>query len=140
MARSSKPKASFVIPALSTASDVLAYVETGETTKAEAVAFLQARVDACVAAGRRPKFPTLKALGTLTGDAPAIPKGLATRRSKLNALHEERVAARTAKAAATKAAKAPAKPKASGESLNDIAKRLKAMSDADLAKFFLLLK
>jgi hypothetical protein len=87
------------------AKEVLALVAARKVGKPKAIAYLQARVDAAVKAGRKPRFATRKALADLRGldEVEALPEGLATLKQ----------ASKARKAAAEP--KAPATPKATGK-------------------------
>lgn len=131
----------FVIPALATAKEVLALVEAKSVKREDALAFLQARVNAAVARGARVKFPTLKAIEQLTGAKPEAPKG-ATKLERLaanDAKRREVKLANLAKAREAKAAKAAtAKPSAPANPLDAVAKSLAAMDDVAMAAFMKL--
>lgn len=132
----------FVIPALATAKEVLALVEAKTVKREDALAFLQARVNAAVARGARVKFPTLKAIEQLTGTKPEAPKG-ATKLERLaanDAKRREVKLANLAKAREAKAAKAAttAKPSAPANPLDAVAKSLAAMDDMAMAAFMKL--
>lgn len=139
--------AKFVIPALATAKEVLALVEAKSVTREDALAFLQARVNAAVARGARVKFPTLKAIEQLTGAPVSAPKGT-TKLERLaanDAKRREVKLANLAKAREAKAAKAAttakpvapvsAKPKAPANPLNDVARALASLDDTQMAAF-----
>lgn len=92
-------------PAGLTAKQVLAHVEDGDMTKASAVKYLQARVDRDLSAGRIPKFPTRKALETLTGkpvdyDREAVKSRKARKAERVEAAAPAKPAKRTRKAKA----------------------------------------
>jgi hypothetical protein len=133
--------AKFVIPALATAKEVLALVEAKTVKREDALAFLQARVNAAVSRGARVKFPTLKAIEALTGTKPEAPKG-ATKLQRLaenDAKRREAKLANLAKAREAKAAKAAtAKPSAPANPLDAVAKSLAAMDDVAMAAFMKL--
>jgi hypothetical protein len=115
--------------------EVLALVAEGKVTKPKAVAYLQARVDAAVKAGRKPRYATRKALADLRGlaDVPALPEGLAT----LKAASKARKAAAEPKAPAKPKAKAKAAPKAAPKAnpLDAAVSALAGLDDKALAAF-----
>jgi hypothetical protein len=134
----------FAIPALATAKEVLALVEAKSVKREDALAFLQARVNAAVARGARVKFPTLKAIEQLSGAKPEAPKG-ATKLQRLaenDAKRNEVRLANLAKAREAKAAKAAPKAKAKAVApanpLDAVAKSLASLDDAAMAAFMKL--
>lgn len=123
-----------------TAREVLDLVDARKCTKAQAIAYLQARVDAYVAAGKKPKWATRAALAKLRGlEAPeALPEGLATRKgAKAPAKAEPKAPKATKAKAAPKARKAPAKdaPEAANDPMTVAANALASLPHDQFAAF-----
>jgi hypothetical protein len=119
------------------AKEVLALVAARKVTKPKAIAYLQARVDAAVKAGRKPRFATRKALADLRGldEVEALPESLAT----LKQASKARKAAAEPKAPASPKAKAKAQPKAAtpkpANPLDAAVSALAGLDDKQLAAF-----
>jgi hypothetical protein len=119
------------------AKEVLALVAARKVGKPKAIAYLQARVDAAVKAGRKPRYATRKALADLRGldEVEALPEGLAT----LKQASKARKAAAEPKAPAKatgkrKATPAKAQPKAANP-LDAAVSALAGLDDKQLAAF-----
>lgn len=133
------------IPAGTPAHEVLALVKARQVTKPKAIAYLQARVDAHVAAGRKPRYATRKALAQLRGldEVEALPEGLATLKQAAKARKQDAPAKAEPKAPKAKAKaparKAPAKAKpaktAPADALSQAAQALASLDEAQLAAF-----
>lgn len=113
-------KTPITLPAGLTAREVLALVDDGTTPKAEASAYLQARVDAALAAGRRPRYATVKAIEALTGKAPEFDRAKALTRKQAKAASVEAAPAPKAPAKRKAAPKAKAAPQARAPSVQDL--------------------
>lgn len=123
-------------PAGLTSAQVLALVDDGDMTKAQAAKYLKARMDAQVEAGRRPKFASRNAYEALTGKAYEFDASVAL-------THKQR--AKASKPAKAKPAKAKPNARKKADTVDDLVARLKdAVGDADnaeiLAAFTALLK
>lgn len=127
------------------AHEILALVKARKVTKPQAIAYLQARVDAHVAAGKKPRYATRKALASLRGldEVEALPEGLATLKQAAKARKDDAPAKAEPKAPKAKAAKAPARktpakaaPKAKpADALSQAAQALASLDEAQLAAF-----
>lgn len=127
------------LPAGVTAHKILALVKDRQITKPQGIAYLQARVDAHVAAGKKPRYATRKALASLRGldEVEALPDGLLTLKQAAKARKDDAPAKAAPKAKAA-ARKAPAKaaPKAKpADALSQAAQALASLDEAQLATF-----
>lgn len=133
------------LPAGVTAHKILALVKDRQITKPQGIAYLQARVDAHVAAGKKPRYATRKALASLRGldEVEALPDGLLTLKQAAKARKDDAPAKAEPKApkapkAKAAARKAPAKaaPKAKpADALSQAAQALASLDEAQLATF-----
>ncbi len=93
------------IPAHATAKEVLALVEAGTIRDTEGAAFLQARMSAQVANGRRPRYASLKVYAQLAGEEFEFDRTNAQTRKQRRKAAEPVEAKRKAKRTTKRAAK-----------------------------------
>ena len=119
-----------------TAKEVLALVSARKCTKAQAIAYLQARVDAAIAKGVKPSWASRVAVAQLKGlDKPeALPEGLARKYAKAPAKAEPKAPVAKAKAA-PKARKAKPAPAKQDDALTKAAQALAALDEVQMAAF-----
>lgn len=115
-----------------TAKEIIAHVEDGDISSAQAAKYLHDRMAAQVANGRRPRYASLKAYATLAGkefefDRSATP----TRKQRRKAAAETAAPAKAAKPKRTRKSRTNAKPEVSVDEL--VAQLGSALEGADQA-------